>query len=132
MQKQTVVVREFRGDVLFLAAIERGTLAFTWSADSASARRFETVAGALAASDLAAKEYGAVCYVRDAKGCAIKRADASEPVGVATRAEFRRIVTAAPSEHAPHCDEHSGFTDGCSACYSVHLENAWDATRRHH
>lgn len=121
MQTATVVCREFRGSVLWLVSIKRDTLACDWSSDSSRARRFETVAGALAASDFAAREYGAVCYVRDAEGCALKRADDSaEPVGVATRGEFRRIVTAAPSDHGPHCAEHAGFQDGCDACYAVH------------
>lgn len=139
--KAYVVVRDFRGDTLYLVKVQRAALTFEWSNSSAAARRFETMAGAMAAASLASREYSALCVVRDAAGCLAQSAAAAgavtahkhdargrpidaEPVGVATCAEFKRIVTAAVSDHGPHCAEHAGFTDGCAACYSVHAERA--------
>lgn len=126
MSKSYVVVRTFRGATLFLVSVARASLCFDWSADSARARRFESMAGAMAAASLALNEYGAAVVVRDAAGCLAQSAEArdAEPVGVATRGEFKRIVTAQPAERGPHCAEHAGFTDGCSACYAVHAERA--------
>lgn len=126
MSKSYVVVREFRGDVLYLVSVQRAALSFDWSNSSARARRFESMSGALAAASLASREYGAQCVARDAAGCLAQSAEQRdpEPVGVATRAEFKRIVTAAVADHGPHCAEHAGFTDGCAACYSVHAERA--------
>lgn len=124
--KLFVVVREFRGALLFLVSVQRSTLAFEWSADSARARRFESMAGAMAAASLALNEYGANVTVRDSAGCLAQPAGAvnAEPVGVARASEFRRLVTAAQSERGPHCGEHAAFTDGCSACYSVHADRS--------
>lgn len=124
--KSYVVVRDFRGATLFLVKVQRAALSFEWSDSSARARRFESMAGAMAAASLASREYGALCVVRDAAGCLAQSAEQRdpEPTGVATRSEFKRIVTAAVSDHGPHCAEHAGFTDGCAACYSVHAERA--------
>lgn len=124
--KSYVVVRTFRDATLYLVKVQRAALTFEWSNSSANARRFESMAGAMAAASLASAEYSAQCVVRDAAGCLAQSAAMidAEPVGVATRAEFRRIVTAAVADHGPHCAEHAGFTDGCAACYSVHAERA--------
>lgn len=135
-----VVCRDFRGALLFLVSVRRDSLAFDWSADGAKARRFENHAGALAAARLARDEYNASCAVRDAAHCLLVPAASAlgqphkfdsrgrpldnEPRGVATRGEFRRIVTAQQSEHGPHCAEHSGYTDGCAGCYAAHLKRS--------
>jgi hypothetical protein len=150
MAKQYVVAREFRGATLFLVSVDRASALFDWSSDSSRARRFESMAASMSAASLAMAEYGALCVVRDAVGCLAQPAAAAEqqqrttyasarqsaldklngtrrtaegePLGRASRSEFRRIVTAEVTAHGPHCDEHSGFTDGCSTCYSVHRE----------
>lgn len=120
--QQVSVSRAFAGAVLWLVSFDAQSSAFVWSADSKRAAILPPAA-AFRAAALARDAYGAAAIAEPSPADAVP-SDASEPVGVATRAEFRRIRTADVAERGPHCAEHAGFTDGCAGCYSVHAERA--------